>query len=88
MKSRNMRWAAHVACMGEMRNFYKILVRKPEGKKPLERPRHTWKDNIQMDLKKIGCESADWIHVAQNRKDKLWQALVNMVMNLSVLGIS
>jgi hypothetical protein len=61
IKSRIMRLAVHVACMGAMRNVYKILVGKPEGKKPLERPRHRWEDNIKMDLE-IVWEDVDWIH--------------------------
>jgi hypothetical protein len=61
IKSRRMRWAGHVARMGEERNVYKVLVRKPEGKRPLERPRHRWEDGIRMDLREIGLESVDWI---------------------------
>jgi hypothetical protein len=53
MKSRRMRWVEHVACMEEIRNVYKILVRKPEGKRPLKRPRHIWEDNIRMDLREL-----------------------------------
>jgi hypothetical protein len=54
IKSRRMRWAGHVARMGENRSAYKILVRKPEGKKPLERPRHMWEDNIKMNFRETG----------------------------------
>jgi hypothetical protein len=54
IKSRRMRWAGHVACMGEGRNVYRILVGKPEGKSPLERPRHKWEDGVKMDLMGIG----------------------------------
>jgi len=70
----------HVAHMGEMKNAYKILVRKPEGKRLLRRPRHRWEDNIRTDLKEIGCEGVDWLHVAQDRDQ--WQAVVNRVMKL------
>jgi hypothetical protein len=65
-----------------MRNVYKILIRKPKGKRPLGRPRHKWKDNIRMDLTKIGWEGMDWIHLDQDRDQ--WQALVNTVMNIQV----
>jgi len=67
---------------GEMRNTYKILVSKPEGRKPHRRPRHRWEDNIRMDLREIGWEVVDWMHLAQDRDQ--WWALVNMVMNLQV----
>jgi hypothetical protein len=84
MKSRRMMWAGHVARMGEKINAYRLLVGKPEGKRPLGRPRHTrrWVDNIKMDLLEIGWGSVDWIGLAQDR-DK-WRALVNAVMNLRV----
>jgi len=72
----------HVARMGESRSVYRVLVGKPEGKRPLGRPRHRWGDNIKMDLQEMGCEGMDWIDVAQDR-DK-WQALVNAVINLQV----
>jgi hypothetical protein len=65
-KSRRVRWVGHVACMGEMRNTYKILVGKPEGKRPLRRPGHDWED-IRLDLREIGWEVMDWMHLAQNR---------------------
>jgi hypothetical protein len=68
--------------MGEKRNAYKILAGKPEGKRPLGRPRHRWVDNIKMDLREIGWDGVDWIDLAQNRDQ--WRALVNMVMNLWV----
>jgi hypothetical protein len=77
-----MRKARHVACVGERRNAYKILVRKPDGKRPHGRPMHRWEDNITMDLRVKGWEGVDWIHLAQD-KDQ-WQALVNMLMNLWV----
>jgi hypothetical protein len=68
--------------MGEKRNAYRILVGKPEGRRPLGRPRRRWVDNIKMDLRVIGCDGMDWIDLVQNR-DK-WRALVNTVMNLRV----
>jgi hypothetical protein len=66
MKSRRVRWARHVARMGEMRNAYIILVGKSEGKRPLGRPRRRWEDNIRMCLREIGCEGVGWIHLAQD----------------------
>jgi hypothetical protein len=67
MKSRRMSWAGHVARMGEERNVYRVLMGKPEGKRPLERPRRRWEDRIRMDLREIGWGSIDWIQLAQNR---------------------
>jgi hypothetical protein len=64
------------------RKAYKILVGKPEGKRPLGRPRHGWVDNIKMDLREIGWDGVDWIDLAQDRDQ--WRALVNTVMNLQV----
>jgi hypothetical protein len=80
IKSRRMRWAGHVARMGEKRNAYRVLVGKPERKRPLQKPRRRWVDNIKMDLLEIGCGGVDWIGLAQGR-DK-WRALVNAVMKL------
>jgi hypothetical protein len=68
--------------MGEVRGAYNILVGRPEGRRPLGRPRRRWEDNIKMDLGKIGFGDADWIHLAQDR-DR-WRALVNTVMNLRI----
>jgi hypothetical protein len=82
IKSRRMRWAGHVARMGEKRNVYRLLVEKPEGKRPLRRPRHRWIDNIKMDLLEMGLSVLDWIGLAQDRYR--WRALVNAVMNLRV----
>jgi hypothetical protein len=82
VKSRRMRWAGHVARMGEKRNVYRLLVRKSEGKRPLGRPRRRWIDNIKMDLSEIGLSVVDWIGLAQDRYS--WRALVNAVMNLRV----
>jgi hypothetical protein len=71
-----------VARMGEVRGAYNILVGKPEGRRPLGRPRRTWEDNIKTDLREIGCESLNLIHLAQDRAP--WRAPVNTVMNLLV----
>jgi hypothetical protein len=81
IKSR-IRWAGHVVRMEQERNVYRILVGKPEEKRPLGRPRRRWVDNIKMDLRKIGWDGMDWLDLAQDR-DK-WKALVNTVMNLRV----
>jgi hypothetical protein len=69
--SRRMRWVGHVALMGEERNVYKVLMGKPEGKRPHGRPRHRWEDGIRMDLKKIGWGSVEWIQLAQDM-DRWW----------------
>jgi hypothetical protein len=82
IRSRRMWWAEHVARMGEKRNAYRLLVGKPEGKRPLGRPRHMWVDSIKIDILEIGWGGVDWIGLAQD-KDK-WRALVNAVMNLQV----
>jgi hypothetical protein len=82
IKARRMRWAGHVVPMGEVRGAYNILVGKPEGRRPLGRPRRRWEDNIKMDLREIGFGDVDWIHWAQDR-DRWW-ALVNTVMNVWV----
>jgi hypothetical protein len=80
--SRRMRWAGHVARMGAKTNAYRILVRMPEGKRPLGRPRRRWVENIKMDLREIGWDGIDWIDLAQDRDQ--WRALVNAVMNRRV----
>jgi hypothetical protein len=82
IKSRRMRCAGHVARMGKKRNAYRLLVGKPEGKRPLGRPRHRWMDNIKMDLLEKRLSGVDWIGLAQDRYR--WRALVNSVMNLWV----
>jgi len=82
VKSRRMRWAGHVACMGEGRGVHRVLVGKPEGKRPLGRTRHRWEDNIKTDLQEVGGGCEDWMELAQDR-DRWW-ALVNTVMNLRV----
>jgi hypothetical protein len=82
IKSRRMRWAGHVAGMGEKRNAYRLLVGKPEGNRSLGRPRRRWVDNIRMDIWEVGWGDVDWIGLAQDRNR--WRALVNSVLNLSV----
>jgi hypothetical protein len=64
IKSRRMRWVGHVACMGEGRDVYRVLVGRPKGKRPLERPRYRWEDNIKMDLREIGINGANWVWLA------------------------
>jgi hypothetical protein len=83
-KSRRKRWVGHVARMGEERNMYRVLMGKPEGKRPLGRPRRRWEDGIIMYLRETGWWSVDWIQLAEDR-DR-WRALVNAVMNLRVLA--
>jgi len=68
--------------MGERRGLYRVLLGKPEGKRPFGRPRHRWEDNIKMDLQEVGCRGMDWIELAEDR-DR-WRAYVNVVMNLRV----
>jgi hypothetical protein len=82
INSRRMRLAGNVARMGEKRNVYRLLVRKPEGKRPLGRPRRMWIDDIKMNLSEIGVNVVDWIGVAKD--GYRWRALVNSVMNLRV----
>jgi hypothetical protein len=82
IKLRRMRRAGHVARMGEKRNAYRILVGKPEGKRPLGRPRRRWVESIKMDLKEIGWDGMDWIVQVQDRDQ--WRALMNTVMNRRV----
>ena len=82
IKSRRMRWAGHVALMGEKRRVYRVLVGKPEGRRSLGRPRRRWVDNISIDLQEVGCGYMDWIGLAQDR-DR-WRTLVSAVMNIRV----
>jgi hypothetical protein len=79
-----MRWAGYVARMGEERKVYKVLVGKPEGKRPQGRPRRRWGDGVRMDLREIGLGGVDWIRLVQNRGQ--WWAVVSAVMNLRVLA--
>ena len=83
IKSRRMRWAGHVARIGEERRVYGVLVGKVEGKRPLGRPRRRWVDNIRIYLQEVGCGYMDWFGLAQDR-DR-WRTLVSAVMNLRVL---
>ena len=83
IKWRRMRWAGHVERMGERRDVYRVLVGKPEGKRPLGRPRRRWEDNIKIDLQEVGKGCGDWMELAQYR-DR-WRSLVSMVMNFRVV---
>ena len=82
IKSRRMRWAGHVARMGERRGVYRVLVGKPEGRRPLVRPRLSWEDNIKMVLREMGCGGMDWFELTQDR-DRWW-ACVIAVVNLRI----
>jgi hypothetical protein len=84
IKLRRMRWAGHVARMGEGRNVYGVFVGKPEGKSRLERPKRRWEDGIKMDLREISWGGVEWIQLAQD--GDRWRAVVNAVMNLPVLA--
>ena len=82
IKSRRMRWAGHGSRMGEGRGVYRVLVGKPEGKRPLGRPRRRWEDNIRMELQEVGLGYDNWNGLGQDR-DR-WRALVSAVRNLRV----
>jgi hypothetical protein len=82
IKSQRMRWAGYVTHMGEEKSVYGILVGRPEGKKPLGRPRRRWEDNIKMDLREIGINGENWIRLAQDRIQ--WRAFVSTVINLRI----
>ena len=82
VKSRRMRWAGHVARMGEDRGVHRVFVGTPEGKRPLGRPRRRWEDNIKMDLQEVGGSRGDWMKLAQDR-DR-WRALVGTVRKFRV----
>jgi hypothetical protein len=82
VKSRRIKWAGHVARMGEERGVHRVLVGKPEGKRPLGRPRRRWEDNIKMDVQEVGGGLGDWMELAQDR-DR-WRALVSTVKDLRV----
>jgi hypothetical protein len=79
IKSRRMRWVGHVARKGEGRDVYRVLVGRPEGKRPLGNPRHKWEDNIKMDLREIGIDVANWTQLTQDRVQ--WRAFVNTMIN-------
>jgi hypothetical protein len=79
---RRIRLAGHIARMGEKRNVYRLLVGKPEGKRPLGRPRRRWVNNIRMDIGEVGWGDVDWIGLAKDRNR--WRALVNLVLNFRV----
>jgi hypothetical protein len=82
INEKRMRWAVHVARMGEGRDVYMVFVGRPEGKRPLGRPRRRWEDNIKLDLREIGIDGANWIQLAQVRVQL--RTFVNTVMNLRV----
>jgi hypothetical protein len=82
IKSRKMKLPGHVTRVGERRGRYRVLVGKPEGTRPLGKPRRRWEDNIKMDLQEVGCRGMDWMELAQDRNR--WRALVNAVMNFRV----
>ena len=82
IKSRRMRWAGHVTRVGEEREVYRYLVGKPEGKRPLGRPRRRWVDNVRMNLQEVGCGYMDWMGLVQDRES--WRKLVSAVMNVRV----
>jgi len=82
IKCRSMRWAGHVARIGEGRGPYRVLVGSPERKRPLERPGHIWEYKIKMDLRELGIDVSNWIRLAQDRV--WWRALENKVMKLRV----
>jgi hypothetical protein len=82
IKSRRMRWAGHVARMGEGRGVHRVLVGRPEGTRPLGRPTRRWEDNIKMDLWETGIDGANWIRLSQDRIQ--WRVFVNNMINLWV----
>jgi hypothetical protein len=82
VKSRRMRWARHLARMGEERVVHRVLVGRPEGKRPLGRPRRRWEDNIKMDVQEVGGGRGDWMELAQDRDG--WRALLSTLKNLRV----
>ena len=82
LKYIRLRWAGHVACMTQSRNAYRLSVGKPEGSRPLGRPRRRWEENIKMYLREVGCDPGDWIALAEDRDQ--WRAYVRAVMNLRV----
>jgi hypothetical protein len=83
IKSRRMRWEGHVARMGEGRDVYRVLVGRPERKRPLGRLRHGWEDNIKIDLREIRIDKANWIRLVQDRVQ--WRDFVSTIINLRIL---
>ena len=81
LKSRLLRWAGHVACMDQSRNAYRVLVGKPDDKRPLGRPRHRWEDNNKMDLREVGCDPGELIDLENMDQ---WRTYVRAIMNLRV----
>ena len=82
LKSRRLKWAGHIAHTEQFRNAYRVLVGKPESKRPLGRPRRRWEDNIKMNLREVVCYPRQWIALAEDRDQ--WRAYVRAVMNLRV----
>jgi hypothetical protein len=82
IKSRRMWWSGHVGRIGTKRNAYRILVGKPEWKRSLERPRSRWVGNMKMDVREMGWDVRDWIHLARDRDQ--WRALLNTLIKLRV----
>jgi hypothetical protein len=82
LTSQHLPLVGHVARMGDRTGIFRVLVGKPEGKRPLGRTRHRWEDNIKMDLQEVGCEGMGWMELPQDRVR--WRALVNALMNLRV----
>jgi hypothetical protein len=82
IKSRRTRWAGPITHKGDRRGIYRVLAGKPEGKRPLERPRRRLENNIKMDLQEAGCGDVDWIELVKDR-DR-WRAVVNVIMNFRV----
>ena len=82
LKSGRLKWAGYVARMEQSRNAYRVLVRKPEGKRLSGRPRCRWEDNIKMDLREVGCDPGEWIDLAEDRYQ--WRSYARAVMNLWV----
>ena len=81
LKSRRLIWTGKVAYIEQSRNAYRVSVGKPEGKRPLGRPRCRWEDNIEMDLRKMGCDAGDWVHLAEDGWDQ-WRDYVRALLNL------
>jgi 3-oxoacyl-ACP reductase-like protein len=79
-----MKWVGHLARVGERRSAYRVLVGKPEGKRPLGSPRHKWEDNIKVDLQEVGCVGVHWIDLPQD-SDRYRRALVDAVMSFGVI---